>query len=206
VFPRNVTEFSYRYHDGERARILLSYQSLPGVSRAADAVAVQEALAAADYDVTDLSGNELAKVCSSEKRVVLALLCTSISCSATLSNASAAAACSKAQQPHTAVLWYRYDTTSCCSCSCSERIVCQSMSSSTSMLRCCTPHAATHHYCSCTCCILTLRTLTLQIYNYPSIALCCLSWYNLMCVHNTLHCTAGSCASLCRRQSTISST
>jgi threonine dehydratase len=63
VFPRNVTEFSYRYHDGERARILLSYQSLPGVSRAADAVAVQEALAAADYDVTDLSGNELAKVC-----------------------------------------------------------------------------------------------------------------------------------------------
>jgi C-terminal regulatory domain of Threonine dehydratase len=69
VFPRNVTEFSYRYHDGERARILLSYQSLPGVSRAADAVAVQEALAAADYDVTDLSGNELAKVC------VVALAC-----------------------------------------------------------------------------------------------------------------------------------
>eukprot|EP00953_Heterococcus_sp_UTEX-ZZ885_P036723 18899-Heterococcus_DN1.PRE.1 len=62
VFPRNVTEFSYRYHDGERARILLSYQSLPGVSRASDAVAVQEALAAADYDVTDLSGNELAKL------------------------------------------------------------------------------------------------------------------------------------------------
>jgi C-terminal regulatory domain of Threonine dehydratase len=62
VFPRNVTEFSYRYHDGEAAQILLSYQSLPGTARASDAEHVLSTLAGAGYSVLDLSNNELAKV------------------------------------------------------------------------------------------------------------------------------------------------
>ncbi|KAG5189185.1 l-threonine ammonia-lyase [Tribonema minus] len=61
VFPRNVTEFSYRYHDGAAAQVLLSYQSLPGVARAADAAVVLDSLTGAGYRVMDLSDNELAK-------------------------------------------------------------------------------------------------------------------------------------------------
>lgn len=33
VFPRNVTEFSYRYHESSRADMMVSFQALEGTSR-----------------------------------------------------------------------------------------------------------------------------------------------------------------------------
>lgn len=33
VFPRNVTEFSYRYHKSSRADMMVSFQALEGTSR-----------------------------------------------------------------------------------------------------------------------------------------------------------------------------
>lgn len=62
VFPRNVTEFSYRYHDNDEARILISFQSPTGVSRRDDAQHLSDTLRSAGYGVMDLSANELAKV------------------------------------------------------------------------------------------------------------------------------------------------
>ncbi|CAM9814404.1 unnamed protein product, partial [Phaeothamnion confervicola] len=62
LFPRNVTEFSYRYRDPAHADIMISFQALPGVGRAGDAAAVRRRLADHGYQVLDLSDNELAKV------------------------------------------------------------------------------------------------------------------------------------------------
>ncbi|CAM9708450.1 unnamed protein product [Discosporangium mesarthrocarpum] len=61
LFPRNVTEFSYRYHDGEEADIIISFQALPGSPRHEDTEVVLAGLAAKGFRVTDLNNNELAK-------------------------------------------------------------------------------------------------------------------------------------------------
>lgn len=59
--PRNVTEFSYRYHQDDEADIIISFQALPGSSRLEDASYVMQALRERGMRVTDLSSNELAK-------------------------------------------------------------------------------------------------------------------------------------------------
>ncbi|CBN74457.1 Threonine ammonia-lyase [Ectocarpus siliculosus] len=61
VFPRNVTEFSYRYHTSSRADMMVSFQALEGTSRKDDALTVVEGLRSKGMEVMDLSSNELAK-------------------------------------------------------------------------------------------------------------------------------------------------
>ncbi|OHV09012.1 threonine ammonia-lyase, biosynthetic [Kushneria phosphatilytica] len=59
IGERMVTEFNYRYADGERAHIFVGLRVRPGGS---DRIAVIEQLRAADYPVEDLTDNELAKL------------------------------------------------------------------------------------------------------------------------------------------------
>ncbi|CAM9276467.1 unnamed protein product [Ascophyllum nodosum] len=62
VFPRNVTEFSYRYHNPSRADMIISFQAKPGIARQDDALTVIHDLRSRGMSVMDLSSNELAKV------------------------------------------------------------------------------------------------------------------------------------------------
>lgn len=59
--PRNVTEFSYRCNDSDRANIFVSLQSMPGSSIAEDKKLVIDKLKQEQYEVVDLSENEMAK-------------------------------------------------------------------------------------------------------------------------------------------------
>mmetsp|Transcript_2895 Transcript_2895/g.4367 ORF Transcript_2895/g.4367 Transcript_2895/m.4367 type:complete len:552 (-) Transcript_2895:33-1688(-) len=61
VFPRNVTEFSYRYHDSENAHVLLSFQSMPTAGTKEDAFNVIEKLNKNGFTAQNLSENDLAK-------------------------------------------------------------------------------------------------------------------------------------------------
>ena len=62
IYPRNVTEFSYRFHNGEgNANIIISFQARTGSVKQDDAEIVKSALAEAGYGVADLNGNEMAK-------------------------------------------------------------------------------------------------------------------------------------------------
>eukprot|EP00752_Nemacystus_decipiens_P004133 g3782.t1 len=61
LFPRNVTEFSYRYHESSRADMMVSFQALAGTSRKDDALSVIKGLRSKGMEVMDLSSNELAK-------------------------------------------------------------------------------------------------------------------------------------------------
>ncbi|CAM9824347.1 unnamed protein product, partial [Laminaria digitata] len=61
IFPRNVTEFSYRYHEADRADMMVSFQALTGTPRKSDALEVMQGLRARGMSVMDLSSNELAK-------------------------------------------------------------------------------------------------------------------------------------------------
>lgn len=58
IYPRNVTEFSYRMLPGSSATVFLSFQATTSESRAE----VVTELEARDYAVTDLDHNEMAKV------------------------------------------------------------------------------------------------------------------------------------------------
>ena len=59
IWPRNVTEFSYRYESGQEANVFLSFQPLPKVE--GDYEQVIEALESENFPCYDLSHNELAK-------------------------------------------------------------------------------------------------------------------------------------------------
>lgn len=60
--PRNVTEFSYRYHSADDADIIMSFQpSTSAVSFVDDVAGVAAELRAHGFGVTDLSDNSLAK-------------------------------------------------------------------------------------------------------------------------------------------------
>jgi threonine dehydratase len=59
IWPRNVTEFSYRYESGQEANVFLSFQPLPHVEN--DYEEVIKALEAENLPCYDLSQNELAK-------------------------------------------------------------------------------------------------------------------------------------------------
>lgn len=61
IYPRNVTEFSYRWNGSEKANVFVSYQSLTGRSLDEDKPVLKEALLSKGYTVTDLSSNEMAK-------------------------------------------------------------------------------------------------------------------------------------------------
>lgn len=61
IYPRNVTEFSYRWNGSEKANVFVSYQSLTGRSLDEDKPVLKEALHSKGYIVTDLSSNEMAK-------------------------------------------------------------------------------------------------------------------------------------------------
>lgn len=62
IYPRNITEFSYRLHNlDEKAHVMLSYQPLKGSNVINDFPLVSSALEEHGYSVQDLSDNELAK-------------------------------------------------------------------------------------------------------------------------------------------------
>ena len=61
IYPRNVTEFSYRCNGTSRANVFVSYQSVSGRSLDEDKPILANALTARGYEVTDLSDNEMAK-------------------------------------------------------------------------------------------------------------------------------------------------
>ena len=61
LYPRNVTEFSYRCNGTGKANVFVSYQSTPGRSLEEDRPVLTEALTSRGYAVTDLAGNEMAK-------------------------------------------------------------------------------------------------------------------------------------------------
>ena len=59
IWPRNVTEFSYRYESGQEANVFLSFQPLTNVE--GDFEQVLESLENENFPCSDLSHNELAK-------------------------------------------------------------------------------------------------------------------------------------------------
>jgi threonine dehydratase len=59
IWPRNVTEFSYRYESDGHARILISFQPVPTILHDFDSVIMS--LQSAGFQCLDLSHNELAK-------------------------------------------------------------------------------------------------------------------------------------------------
>ncbi|EJT80896.1 threonine dehydratase [Gaeumannomyces tritici R3-111a-1] len=62
VMPNNVTEFTYRYADDSAANILLGLSlSGPATQRAQQLQSLMQRISEADMEVTDLSGDELAK-------------------------------------------------------------------------------------------------------------------------------------------------
>lgn len=61
IYPRNVTEFSYRWNGSDKANVFVSYQCLPGRMLKEDKPVLKEALLSKGYLVTDLSMNEMAK-------------------------------------------------------------------------------------------------------------------------------------------------
>ncbi|KAJ1653281.1 threonine deaminase [Dispira simplex] len=58
IYPRNLTEFSYRYSDSERAYIFLSFTVDDPATEVPDVI---QQLAAEGMQATDISGNEMAK-------------------------------------------------------------------------------------------------------------------------------------------------
>jgi threonine dehydratase len=59
IWPRNVTEFTYRFNTEREATVLVSFQPLPHVEN--DFARVMEDFRAENFPCTDLSNNELAK-------------------------------------------------------------------------------------------------------------------------------------------------
>jgi threonine dehydratase len=61
IYPRNVTEFSYRHNGRNTANVFVSFQALVGTSIRKDKETIQHLLTTHGYTVEDLSNNELAK-------------------------------------------------------------------------------------------------------------------------------------------------
>jgi threonine dehydratase len=61
IYPRNVTEFCYRYNGTDRASVFMSFQALAGRSLSSDVPEVMAILKEKGFHATDLSGNEMAK-------------------------------------------------------------------------------------------------------------------------------------------------
>jgi threonine dehydratase len=61
IYPRNVTEFSYRHNGSSKANVFVSFQALAGKSLEEDKEIIRQVLSQNDFSVTDLSRNEMAK-------------------------------------------------------------------------------------------------------------------------------------------------
>eukprot|EP01038_Epipyxis_sp_PR26KG_P005145 gene5145-7165_t len=61
IFPRNVTEFSYRHNNTGNANVFFSFQAISGSSIEDDRIVLQKILETSGYHVTDLSDNDMAK-------------------------------------------------------------------------------------------------------------------------------------------------
>lgn len=59
IWPRNVTEFKYRFNTDQEAHVFVSFQSLNHVEN--DFESVMEGLLEEGFQYTDLTHNELAK-------------------------------------------------------------------------------------------------------------------------------------------------
>jgi threonine dehydratase len=58
---RNITEFSYRHNGSSNANVIVSFQPPPGHGVEEDKPSIVNLLTQAGFNVTDLSGNEMAK-------------------------------------------------------------------------------------------------------------------------------------------------
>lgn len=61
LYPRTITEFSYRHNGSQTANIVVSFQALSGRSLEEDKAAIKESFGSRGFEVTDLSENEMAK-------------------------------------------------------------------------------------------------------------------------------------------------
>lgn len=61
LYPRNVTEFSYRHNNSTKANVFVSFQALPGKTLMEDKITMEQKLKENGYTFTDLSDNEMAK-------------------------------------------------------------------------------------------------------------------------------------------------
>lgn len=61
IYPRNVTEFSYRHNGSKLANVFFSFQAMRGKLLDEDKIILQESLTSHGYKVTDLSDNNMAK-------------------------------------------------------------------------------------------------------------------------------------------------
>jgi threonine dehydratase len=61
LYPRTITEFSYRHNGSQVANIVVSFQALSGRSLDEDKASIKESFGARGFEVTDLSENEMAK-------------------------------------------------------------------------------------------------------------------------------------------------
>lgn len=61
LYPRTITEFSYRHNGSTLANIVVSFQALAGTALEQDKIAIRESFGARGFEVTDLSENEMAK-------------------------------------------------------------------------------------------------------------------------------------------------
>jgi threonine dehydratase len=61
LHPRNITEFSYRHNGSPTANVIVSFQGLAGRHVEDDKDAIHALLSSKGFELTDLSGNEMAK-------------------------------------------------------------------------------------------------------------------------------------------------
>ena len=61
LYPRNITEFSYRHNGSDIANIVVSFQALSGRDIDEDKLSINESFQARGFKITDLSANEMAK-------------------------------------------------------------------------------------------------------------------------------------------------
>jgi threonine dehydratase len=61
LYPRTITEFSYRHNGSQIANIVVSFQALSGRSLDEDKASIKESFGTRGFEVTDLSENEMAK-------------------------------------------------------------------------------------------------------------------------------------------------
>ena len=86
LYPRNITEFSYRHNGSEIANIVVSFQALSGSKIEDDKMVIKNSFHKNGFTVTDLSMNEMAKsharhLAGGRRELLLNEEVTSVECS-----------------------------------------------------------------------------------------------------------------------------
>ena len=86
LYPRNITEFSYRHNGSDIANIVISFQALSGSKIEDDKMVIKNSFNKSGFIVTDLSMNEMAKsharhLAGGRRELLLNEEVTSVECS-----------------------------------------------------------------------------------------------------------------------------